>query len=88
MDQHKLSHGYDDLAREIVRDTIAEVEQNYLKYGTFFEFYDDRKEVSPLQLERKGKMPPGPFNFYHQVFHDYGWTATLYLDMINRKDLF
>ncbi|MBR2439414.1 MAG: flagellar biosynthesis protein FlgM [Lentisphaeria bacterium] len=81
-------YGYDDLAREIVRDTIAEVEQNYLKYGTFFEFYDDRKEVSPLQLERKGKMPPGPFNFYHQVFHDYGWTATLYLDMINRKDLF
>ena len=75
-------YGYHDLARSIVQDTLREQEKWYLQCGTFFEFYDDRREVEPRALERKGKMPPGQYQVYHQVFHDYGWSATLYLEML------
>jgi hypothetical protein len=51
----------------------------YLKYGTLFEFYDDRKKVDPPELLRKGRNLP---DSYHQAFHDFGWTATLYIDML------
>ena len=27
-------------------------------------------------------FPPPEVNPFHQVFHDYGWTATLYVDMM------
>ena len=79
-------YGYRELARSIVRDTLREQEKWYLKCGTIFEFYDDRKEVEPRRLERKGPPPDGKYHPYHQVFHDYGWSATLYLEMINRKE--
>ena len=75
-------YGYHDLAKSIVQDTLREQEKWYLKCGTFFEFYDDRKEVEPRALERKGKMPAGQYHPFHQVFHDYGWSATLYLEML------
>ena len=74
-------YGYHDLARSIVRDTLREQEKWYLQCGTFFEFYDDRKEVEPRALERKGKMP-AVYSPMHQAFHDYGWSATLYLEML------
>ena len=74
-------YGYRDLARSIVADTLREQEKWYLACGTFFEFYDDRKEVEPRALERKGKMP-AVYNPFHQAFHDYGWSATLYLEML------
>ena len=52
-----------------------------LKYGTFFEFYDDRRQCDPPQLLRKRSLDPDD-SPYHQVFFDYGWTGTLYLDMV------
>ncbi len=79
-------YGYYDLARNIVRETLREEEKWVLECGTFFEFYDDRKEVHPRQLERKGVSPDSKYHPFHQVFHDYGWSATLYLEMINRKE--
>ena len=79
-------YGYHSLAKSIVQDTLREQEKWYLECGTFFEFYDDRKEDSPRQLERKGKMPPGEFHPLMMPFHDYGWSGTLYLEMINRKE--
>ncbi len=79
-------YGYHELARGIVCDTLREQEKWYLECGTFFEFYDDRKEVEPRKLERKGISPDGSYHPFHQVFHDYGWSATLYLEMINRKE--
>ena len=79
-------YGYHELARGIVCDTLREQEKWYLECGTFFEFYDDRKEVEPRKLERKGIPPDGSYHPFHQVFHDYGWSATLYLEMINRKE--
>ena len=74
-------YGHHDLAAEIRRDTAAEIEAYHGRYGTLFEFYDDRREVDPPQLLRKGKCAPQDSPF-HQVFFDYGWTATLYVDMV------
>ena len=79
-------YGFHDLASSIIQDTLREQEKWYLKYGTFFEFYDDRKENTPRELERKGKMPQGEFHPLMMPFHDYGWSGTLYLEMINRKE--
>ena len=67
------------VADMIIEKSIREIEKMYLKYGTFFEFYDDRREVDPPNLYRKANKQP---DSYHQAFHDYGWTATLYIDMI------
>ena len=72
-------YGLDREADMIIYKTIAEQERLYLEYGTFFEFMDDRNETPPPALLRKAKNIP---NSFHQVFHDYGWSATLYIDMI------
>lgn len=79
-------YGFHDLARSIVQETLREQEKWYLNCGTFFEFYDDRKEAEPRALERKGKMPEGKFDPAKQPLHDYGWSATLYLEMVNRPE--
>jgi len=47
-----------------------------------FEFFDDRMEVEPPGLLRKRKNVP---DTYFQAFHDYGWTGTLYIDMVFEK---
>ena len=57
----------------------------YSKYGVFFEFYDDRLELDPPKLMRKGKNAP-EISPFHQPFSDYGWTATLYIDMCLSKE--
>jgi len=72
-------YGYDAQAAALLDRTMAEIEKNYLRYGTMFEFYDDRGECTPPELLRKAKNIPDSF---HQAFHDYGWTATLYIDMV------
>ncbi len=74
-------YGMTDDARHLLEETVAEEERFYLKYGTFFEFYDDRRECDPPELLRKGKCSPET-SPYHQAFHDYGWSATLYIDML------
>lgn len=74
-------NGMPEEARKLLAETVAEEEKFYLKYGTFFEFYDDRGECDPPELLRKGKCAP-EISPYHQVFHDYGWSATLYIDML------
>ena len=79
-------YGYHELAKSIIQDTMHEQEKFYLQFGTFFEFHDDRKEVTPPELERKGKMPETGYHPFHQVFHDYGWSGTLYLEMLFCKE--
>ena len=74
-------YGMLEQAELIRRKTIAEIEKFGLAYGTFFEFFDDRQQVDPPALMRKGKLDPQESPF-HQVFFDYGWTATLYLDLV------
>jgi glycogen debranching enzyme len=51
-------YGLADFAAELRRKTVSEIEKFFLKYGTFFEFYDDRQELDPPQLYRKGKLAP------------------------------
>jgi len=70
-------------ARGLFEETARMEEAMYGKYGTFFEFYDDRGECDPPELLRKGCCAPGE-SPYHQVFFDYGWSATLYIDMVRR----
>lgn len=72
--------GFGDVAARLRSRTMAEIEDAFEKYGTLFEFYDDRGEVPPVRLLRKGKCAPD-VSPYHQVFHDYGWTASLYADL-------
>ncbi len=71
-----------DEARKLLEETVREEEKYYLKYGTFFEFYDDRRECDPPELMRKGTCSSS--SPYHQALYDYGWSAALYIDMIHQ----
>jgi putative isomerase len=74
-------YGMHAQAEMIRRKTVAEIEKFGSAYGTFFEFFDDRQQLDPPALMRKGKLDPQESPF-HQVFFDYGWTATLYVDLV------
>ena len=63
---------------------MAELEKFYFKYGTFFEFYDDRCECDPPELLRKNACD-ADLSPYHQAFMDYGWSAALYIDMVYER---
>lgn len=76
-DRYKMT----DIAQEIREKSIKEIEKYWKKFSTFFEYYHDRGELDPPLLKRKGTCAPDEHP-YHQVLHDYGWTATLYTDMI------
>ena len=58
----------------------SNTEAGFEKHGVLFEFFDDRGEIEPPELLRKGCCAPEKSPM-HQVFHDYGWTAALYADM-------
>jgi hypothetical protein len=75
--------GFAALARSLDEATIVHVEGMCESYGTFFEYFDDRGEVPPPRLLRKGVCAPD--NPFRQVIHDYGWTTTLYLDLVCRR---
>ena len=77
-------YGFDSEADVLEEKTMRELEKMYFKYGSFFEFYDDRSEVDPPQLLRKKKNIPDTF---HQSFHDFGWSATLYIDLVFSKHI-
>ena len=69
-----------DLANEIRQRTLEEIERWYDELGVLFEFFDAEGETPPPKLHRKGRNDPD--SPYNQVFFDYGWTATLYTDMV------
>jgi glycogen debranching enzyme len=73
-------YGYAAEAAELLRKTVAEIELMRERYGTFFEFYDDQRVDDPPKLLRKGSNDPA--NPYHQVLRDYGWSASLYVEML------
>ena len=60
--------------------TMVEIERRYLELGSLFEFYDELGVTAPDKLPRKGRNDPA--SPYHQVIHDYGWTSTLYADLV------
>jgi putative isomerase len=74
-------YGYAPEAAALRDATRREIERGVERHGVFFEYYDDRREVEPPQLLRKGCCAPEK-NPYNQVIHDFGWTATLYVDLL------
>ena len=77
------SDEFEALAKTLDASTVAEIERTCGRYGTFFEYFDDRRMVEPPQLLRKGSCNPS--NPFRQVIHDYAWTATLYVDLVSRS---
>ncbi|MCC5788229.1 MAG: flagellar biosynthesis protein FlgM [Opitutales bacterium] len=73
-------YSFNEVATKLREQTMQEIELYCEAFGCLFEFYDALQEDAPPQLLRKGKCAPeeGP---YKQVFHDFGWTATLYVDL-------
>ncbi|TVR41552.1 MAG: flagellar biosynthesis protein FlgM [Planctomycetota bacterium] len=78
-------YGRADLALRLRSGMKAEIERWQHRCGTFFEYYDPDGSTPPDQLKRKGKLAPET-SPYNQCFHDYGWTATLYFDMLLSRE--
>ena len=73
-------YGHLSVAKELRQRTMIEVERWYLSAGCISEFYDQDGATSPEMLPRKGRLENmSPF---HQAIHDYGWTTTLYADLV------
>lgn len=66
-------------AERLRRGTMAAIERWYERFGSIYEFYDPFDAVAPPALPRKG--PNDPSSPYHQVIHDFGWSATCWLDL-------
>jgi len=67
-------------ASKLRERTMVEIERRYLELGSLFEFYDEHGVTSPDKLPRKGRNDPA--SPYHQTIHDYGWTSTLYANLV------
>ncbi len=65
-------YGYHNLAKTIIKKPLREQEKWYFHGGTFFEFYDERHEAEPKQLERKGVSPDENYHPFYHKFRDYG----------------
>ena len=74
-------YGLDAPAQRLRTSIVCEIERRHAEYGTLFEYYDADGVIPPPELRRKGRCAPEVSPF-HQCFHDYGWTGTLYLDLV------
>ena len=78
-------YGRHELAQELKARLCRGIERQYAEFGTIFEFFDPDEQIPPPKLLRKGRLAP-EVSPYHQVFHDFGWTAALYIDMQLAKE--
>ena len=79
------NYGECNLAEKLRLDTVNMVDRWYKQSGTVFEFYDSEDVTPPWLLNRKGEVvEPYDFRVRYQAIRDYGWTATLTFDMLNR----
>lgn len=78
-------YGYTEHASNLRNSIVAEIERWHASRGTLFEFFDADGAIPPDQLKRKGSLAP-EVSYYNQCFHDYGWTGTLYLDLILARE--
>ncbi len=74
-------YGMEKCSNSILNRSIEEIEAKAEKFGTFFEYYDDRVEIDPPMLNRKGECAPEK-NPFRQVVYEFGWSYTLYIDMV------
>jgi glycogen debranching enzyme len=71
--------GLHDEAERLRTATLAVMERWHARCGSVFEFYDPLDREAPPAMPRKGRNDPS--SPYHQVIHDYGWSATCWLDL-------
>jgi glycogen debranching enzyme len=77
--------GYAELARRIARRTLEVVSFWYEHDGCLYEFYDSADRLSPSRFARKGpNIQPYEIRVRMQCIRDYGWTATLFADLLLR----
>lgn len=74
-------YGCIEYAERIRERTLRILEKYFQRYGMFVEYYDPDDNIPPLHLPRKGKHAPYEA-WYHQPILDYGWSATLYVDLL------
>ena len=75
--------GYTEFAKELSAKILQNIKKWYETEGSLFEFYDAKNEIAPHRLERKGPLiEPYNFRIRMQSIRDYGWTASLSLDLI------
>jgi len=75
-------YGFDDVADELRRRSMAAIEKWYYEGGGVFEYYDPRGETHPFWLHRKGgQCGIGGIS----VIRDYGWTAATYVAWAKRR---
>ncbi|MFM2091151.1 MAG: hypothetical protein RLZZ127_1640 [Planctomycetota bacterium] len=87
---HLVAAGFDRYGMTAIADRLrasmtAEIERWHASHGTLFEFFDADGVIPPDRLKRKGRLAPES-SYYHQCFHDYGWTGTLYLDLVCARE--
>ncbi len=78
-------YGQQEVADRLRGRMVAEIEARHAEHGTFFEFFDADGKIAPPALPRKGRCAP-EVSPLHQAFHDYGWTGTLYLDLVLARE--
>lgn len=71
------NYGFFDLAEDIRKKTIKEVERWYRKEGTIFEFYDPFRKRSPKRMPRKDKFG---------AIKEFGWSAAIYIALSMMSD--
>lgn len=59
------------------------VSRDHGRYGTLFEYYDEADRLPPPELTRKNVRRGQPLD---RPLADYGWTATLYVDLCCRRE--
>ena len=77
------NYSYDELADELLSQTLKMVDKWYKKTGTIFEFYDPNDEIAPYFCDRKGEARKVP-DWRKQVHAivDYNWSACFTLMFI------
>lgn len=80
------SYGYNDLSYKIKKKTVDVIDEWYKRTGTVYEFYDSENRTPPYCFNRKGEIvEPYDFKVKYQSIRDYGWSATLTVDMLCEK---
>lgn len=77
-------YGYDAEARLIREKTVEAGVRYYTELGGFDEFYDCDGEIPPPLIQRKGKNTQDLKSGLFRAVHDYGWSASIFLDMLRR----
>ena len=77
-------YGYAAEARLIREKTVEAETRYYCELGGFDEFYDCDGEIPPPLIQRKGSNSQDLKSGLHRAIHDYGWSASIYHDMLRR----